>query len=105
MTHSEDAPLIIYYRRIAIDDIWQMLPSGYFLSDSLYEVGTGKRVAGVEEPDVIACSSPEAFVHRVIETLIGLTDPIGNARFVLADDVHCTIRRLPVNNQVLNVGV
>ena len=105
MTHSEDAPLIVYYRRIAIDDIGMILSFSYFLNDSLYKVGTGKRVAGVEEPDVIACSPPEAFVHRVIETLIRLADPIGNARFVLADDVHCTIRRLPVDNQVLNVGV
>ena len=73
---------------------------------SLQHIVGRKEIIGVEDADDIARGHGKAFVHRIVDALVGFTDPTHTptkARFVFTDDIEGAILRSPVDDDVLEV--
>jgi hypothetical protein len=67
-----------------------------------------KRVACVEEHDVVACSLLESFVHGIVESVVGLRlydDLMTTSGLVLLSYPQGIVLRSPINDEMLDVGI
>jgi hypothetical protein len=75
-------------------------------SDHIFDYRViSENIVTVKNSDNFARRKPHAFVHRIIDTMIGFAHHLRYTRSVLGDYLQRIIRRFSVNDQILYVRV
>ena len=76
-SHGDEATLAVDDGRLAVDDVGTVFPDeiGYFLQG----VGLMEAVARIEEDEIVAVGGGDAFVHGVVEPVVGFAHDVRHA--------------------------
>src|SRR3989344_4618779 len=63
-------------------------------------IGIG--IVSIEKTDDIAACQGQSFVHRIVHTAVGFRFYDGNLVHVFSDEVHRSVRRATINNNMFH---
>ena len=75
------------------------------VEETLKDVVAGESIACIHEENPVARGHPHAFVHRVIDALVGFADPRLDSGGMALDDCHRAVGGLAIDHHNLLVGI